>query len=103
MNDYLCVAVCPKAMPFGDEPSAQLDIVINLTVEHDPQRVVLVAQRLVAAGDVYDGEPAKSQRRVVVNIESVIVRSSVRDDVGHASEERARTLSERCIPTYESG
>src|SRR5437016_4440240 len=39
----------------------QLLEIINLTVEDDPNRAVLVAERLVTTRQIDDGEPAMSQ------------------------------------------
>ena len=57
VNDGLRVAVCAELVAFGFEPVAQLGKVVDLTIEHDPHRAVLVAHRLMAAADIDDAEP----------------------------------------------
>src|SRR6516165_7013038 len=43
---------------------AQLDIVVDLTVEDDGDRPILIKNRLLAGLHVDDGEPSHSQRNI---------------------------------------
>jgi hypothetical protein len=47
------------------ELGAQLAVVVDLAVEDEPDRLVLVGDRLVAAGPVDDGEPAVPETHAV--------------------------------------
>jgi hypothetical protein len=103
MNDDFGVTLGPEAMAFGQEPIAQFDKVVDLAIEYYPERVVLVAQRLVAPGEVYYGEAPKAQSRVLVDVGPIVVGSAMRDDVGHTSQEWTGVSPEGLIPAYESG
>ena len=54
-----------ERVPAGVELRAQLAIVVDLAVEDHPDRAVLVADRLMAAGEIDDAQPAHAERRAI--------------------------------------
>src|SRR6476660_389760 len=71
-------------MPAGFEISAQLFIVVDLPVQHDLDGAVLIADRLVAAPEVYNRQTAVHQPESWFGPKSLGVRPSV----GNASAHR---------------
>src|SRR5205814_6856426 len=61
MDHDLGIASRVEAVTALAQPVTQLGKVVDLAVEHDPGRLVLVVNRLVAAGHVDDAEPAHAQ------------------------------------------
>jgi len=61
MDDHLSVSLSTKHVPFSQEEGAQLLVVIDFAIEHNPNRTVFVRERLMAAFEVDDREAAKAQ------------------------------------------
>ena len=61
VDDRLGVAVGRKTWPRALEVAPQLAVVVDLAVEDDPDGAVLVGDRLMAAFEVDDAEPAHRQ------------------------------------------
>src|SRR5687768_12369246 len=58
-------------------------MIVDLTVEHDPNGPVLVAHGLMAQREIHDAEPTKSQSDTGLNMGAVIVRSAMPQPVFH--------------------
>ncbi len=58
MDPRLGVAAGGEPVPSGEQVATQLGILEQLAVEGDPDRAVLVADRLSSPGQVDDREPA---------------------------------------------
>ena len=58
VDDDLGVARRAESVALDLQLGAELDVVVDLAIEDDPQRAVLVAQWLLARGQVDDREPA---------------------------------------------
>ena len=70
-----------------DQLAAQVLKVINLTVEGEHLRAVLIEDRLAAALQINDAQPAETHSDVRVNIIVVLVRSAVADAVRHVADD----------------
>ena len=86
MDDALGVGVRPKAMAGGFEPRPQLPEVVQLAVVDDPNRLVLVRDRLLAGVKIDDRQPPHSESDTTIDEVTVIVGSSVTDDIAHRAE-----------------
>src|SRR6185369_9671570 len=75
------VAVAPR-LQAGPEGR----VVVDLAVEHDPDRAVLVGHGLVPAGHVHDGQPPVAQRHRAVHEQALPVGTTVAQDVAHPLE-----------------
>ena len=63
MDDDLGVGMIGgEAVAGALELLAQLDVIVDLAVEDDGDRLVLVEDRLLAGGDIDDGEPPRPER-----------------------------------------
>ena len=86
MHDHLDVRCRRKAVPCGDEPLAQLDMVVDLAVADDADRAVLVRDRLVAGLKVDDAQAAETEPYARRGEEALAVRAAMPQRVGHALE-----------------
>jgi hypothetical protein len=62
-------------------------VVIDFTIEDDPNVSVFVAKRLMTGLNVYDAEAAHSQPDILLDKEAVIVRAAVDDLLVHSGEQ----------------
>jgi hypothetical protein len=83
-------------MAGGGELVAQRAEVVNFAVEDHPYGTVLVVDRLLAGGQVDDGQAAHAQRDAVGEVCTLIVGPAMPDDIAHTlNEELLRIPVER--------
>jgi hypothetical protein len=75
-----------KVWPKLDELHAQRLEVVDLAVEGDGHRAILVVDRLVAALEIDDAQPPEPERRMLIDAVALAVRPAMGDDVGHLLE-----------------
>src|SRR5258705_4817383 len=63
--------------------------VVDLPVVDDPDGPVLVRDRLVAGLEIDDAQPAHAERRVVVVIGALVIRSAMPEGSGHPLQRAA--------------
>jgi hypothetical protein len=85
----------------GFELRPDVRMVVDLAVEDDPDRLVLVRQRLMAGRQIDDAQPAVAERRLIVHEQSRIVWAAMRDDVAHRDDARAVVSVQPTCP-YDS-
>src|SRR5690606_1103943 len=61
MDDDLGIGARIEAVPLGFERAAQLDVIEDFAVVDDPDRLVLVVDRLRAAFEIDDAEPGVAE------------------------------------------
>src|SRR6185295_11799045 len=83
---HLGVARRAEAVSLALEDYAQLTMVVDLAVLDDMNRAVLVRDRLVAAGEVDDGQAARGQCDGAVDDVALAVRAPVAERVVHGLE-----------------
>ena len=97
MDDDLGVAPGGEPVSVCLQLGAQLEEIVDLAVERHPDRAVLVAHRLPAAGQVDDAEPALAEGDVALDVEPLVVGAAMRE----AGAEGARGQAAR--PHVPSG
>ena len=75
----------------------ELGILEDLAVLGDPDRAVLVAERLTAAREVDDRQPPCAQGHARLDVDLLVVRPAVRDRAGHRQQSRRWKLA----PTFQ--
>ena len=86
MTDDLAVAIGPEAMPLPLELTPQLGIVVDLAVVDQHDLAALAIERLVAVGEVNDGETPHADRVRAVPEVTVGVRTAMHQRAYHAAQ-----------------
>ena len=81
----------PEPVAAGLEIAPQVAVVVDLAVEDDPDRLVFVGHRLLAAGPVDDGQPAMTKRKPGRAMNGAAVRTAMMQALGHRAN-RARYI-----------
>ncbi len=90
MDDGLGVAVRGESVPPRLELVAELAVVVDLPVENDDHRAVLVGDRLIARLEVDHAQALNAERHAVGDELPARVRPSVLDRSAHALQELRR-------------
>ncbi len=96
MHDGLGVGAGAERVPLRDELLAQRLKIVDLPVEDDLHRAVLVRHRLVSGGQIDDGQPPVREAHAALAVarlgfeEALIVRTTVRERRGHGAQRRAQ-------------
>jgi hypothetical protein len=72
----------------GDELLTQSEMVVDLAVEHNPQRAIFVRNRLMAARHIDDAEPPHADSCRAIRIKSFVVGSPMGDYAAHFAQSR---------------
>src|SRR5882724_1500168 len=77
MDDYLGVGCGPKRVTASLEFGHELDVVVNLAVQHNRDRAILVENRLMPALEVNDRETPHSEEGRAAFAKTGIIRPAV--------------------------
>src|SRR5215813_7262382 len=78
-----------KSMAPRSQFTSQVRVVINLAVEHNSNRAILVEDRLPASAEINDAQPTMTETDIVFNEVAVIVGTAMRLGRRHAFQECA--------------
>jgi hypothetical protein len=73
---------------FGLQLVAQESVVVNLSVEDDPDGSVLVAERLVPGGEVDNAEAPHADADSTIRVNAFVIRPAVDHRAAHLPESR---------------
>ena len=90
MQNGLGVAGGADGVPAGDEPLAQVPVVVDLPVEDDHLRAVFVEDRLATAAQVDDAESAHAEADGALYVQPLVVGPAVRYRGAHPPQQRFR-------------
>src|SRR5579875_499059 len=96
MDNCLGIAIGAELMTFLDQFLPKLLVIPYLAVKHKPDITRFVAHWLVSAAEVNDAQARKAQAGRPVEICTLIVRSSMLDQVRHLLDERGRHRFAAC-------
>ncbi len=96
VDDDFRVGVGAEPVPLRDERRAKLLEIVNLAVEDDPDRAVLVRERLVPLGQVNDAQPAVAESDAarsaldfeIAEMEPRVIGPAMRKRIAHARDVR---------------
>src|SRR5215475_6835583 len=88
MYDRLRVARSPVSMAARFQLGTQVAVVVDFAVENDPDAVVFVRHRLATAAQIHNGQTTVSQPDAVAQIQSRVIRPSMRQSVTHCDKAR---------------
>src|SRR3990172_11770722 len=86
MDDHLGIGVRAKMMSLLFQLVTQLFEIIDLSVANDPNRFVLVGNRLMASLQVNDAEAAHAEANTAVIIMPFIIRAAMHNHASHACQ-----------------
>src|SRR4051794_21232095 len=86
MWDYFGVRLGDKGMPELLEFRSQLSIVVDLTIEHNPDRPILVTEWLLSSDQIGDGQSPMTERALTLNHEALVVAAAMSDRIGHCGD-----------------
>ena len=102
MNDHLGVAARVEYVAERLQLRDQLLVVVDLAVEDDDDRAVLVVERLLARGEVDDRQSAVAKPDARLEVQPLAVRTAMRLRVVHALQQRAIEVA-ACASVEEAG
>src|SRR5439155_14612060 len=88
VDDGFGVGPRPETMPAREQTIADLLVVVNLTVEGDPDRFVFVGQRLFAAGAIDDRQAPVTEADIGIDEKAVAVWTAMPEGRSHRRERR---------------
>src|SRR5262245_59216820 len=86
VHDGFGVTRRPQLVASGFEQIAQLLVVVDLAVEHDPNGSVFVRNRLVAVVQIDDAEAPHAEGNAVGQVDAFVVWSAVDHGVAHPAD-----------------
>ena len=88
VNDRFGVAICIEGVAEFLELLAEFAVVVDLAVENDPGSSILIVNRLLPALQVDDRQAAHAQADRAVEVEPVVIRSTMLDGSAHPRDQR---------------
>src|SRR5262249_30098549 len=83
VHQHLAVAVGPEHVTGGRELAAQFTKVVDLAVEYDRDRAVGREQRLPAARQIDDAQPAMAEAQRSIDVITARIGTAMRERCGH--------------------
>src|SRR5262245_39603177 len=71
-------------MPPSGQSRPECAVIVDLAVEHDPDRLVFVRDRLAPAGQVNDGQAPKAKPKPRLDVSRSVVWAAVCNGMSHA-------------------
>jgi hypothetical protein len=89
MNDRLGIASRTVSMPARLQLLGKLGVVVDLTIENDPDGTVLVADWLMAVSQINDAEATHSDADIPGNENAGVVGAAMSDLIIHSLNQTA--------------
>src|SRR5579864_7830595 len=86
MNDNFGVAPGRKEVSSCPQFLAQLDEVVDLAVQYNPDGTILVAHRLLARCKIDDAQTPHAQANVCAQVEALVVGTAMKDRCTHIAQ-----------------
>src|SRR5690242_17801137 len=87
MDNGFGIRFCGKAMASLQQALAQFGIIVDFAVEQYPNAAIFIRNRLMAAGNIDDAQPAVSEANVRSQMNTGVVRTAVLQRIIHALNE----------------
>src|SRR5215469_1949953 len=86
VKDGFGVAFGAVGVAGGDELLAQRGMVVDFAIEHDPERVVFITERLMASREIDDAQAPHANPGTAFRVDAFIVRAAMRHYGAHAAQ-----------------
>src|SRR5438270_7471137 len=70
-------------MPFGDQLISESDVIVDFAIVGNPNRAILVAQRLMSQRDVNDAQASVPEGDMTIDIKTAVIRTSMDQGLIH--------------------
>ena len=100
VNQSFGVAGGAELVPARHQIGAQFLVAVDLAVEDDPHRAILIGDGLVAGGKIDDTQPAHAEAAPAIHMHAFIVRTAMANLVAHGLYQRRLG---RLIETHKTG
>ena len=90
VEDCLGIALGGEPVPLGLQITTEKPVVVDLPVEDDPDRAILVGHGLPPAGQVDDGETGHAETHAGLDVRARVVGPTVDDAAEHGGKELRR-------------
>src|SRR6266576_3265980 len=87
VNDRFGIAVCVKAVAKFFQSCAELEVVVNLSVENNPRGTIAVMNWLLSGLQVDYCQAPHAQTDRSIKVETIIVRPAMPDSVAHPADQ----------------
>ena len=87
MNLSPCGRTGAEVVAPGDQVFPQRLVVVDLAVKNHPQCAVFVGDRLMPGAQVDNAQPSHAEGASFLDMEALVVRTTVPDPVAHAFDE----------------
>src|SRR5438552_1350585 len=84
MQNSFRIGLRAKTMASLNKVLAQFDEIVDLAVEDNPYRVILIGHRLVPCGEIDDAQTIERQSDITRAIRAAVVWSTMCDHLAHA-------------------
>src|SRR5579859_1683892 len=81
------VGLGSETVAFAFKISAKFRIIVNLTIQHHPQRAVFIGNGLMAGAEINDAETAKPKADSRARKNAFVVGASMNDGLVHAMDQ----------------
>src|SRR5580692_8927355 len=88
MRDHFGVGVGIEAMTASLQARSQFWKVVDLPIEHDPNRFIFVVDWLMSACQINDAQPTHAEANVGLHIHAFVVRAAMHNALAHPVNDR---------------
>jgi hypothetical protein len=88
MDNSLGIAVGAIGMSAGDKLFAKREVVVDFSVEHNPNGAVFIAERLVPGGEIHNAQTTHANAEAAIGVEAFVVWAAMRHDIAHPAQFR---------------
>src|SRR5262249_46801811 len=93
VDNTLGIRVGGQDMPSFHELLTEFPIIVDLAIEDDSHRTILVVDRLTPGVDINDRQTSHTQPDLTIEVKSLVIRSTSANEGTHASDQRLINLS----------
>ena len=86
MEQHFAVGTGLEVIALGLQFSAQLPVVVNLTVANQPECLIDIGQGLMATGQINDRQPSHGNSAGAIDMHTLVIRPPMSGNVPHCRQ-----------------
>jgi hypothetical protein len=83
VNNHLCITVRRKNMTTTTQLLSQLHVVVNLTIQNNHNRIILIEDRLITRLQIDDSQPLHTKTDTLIQKDATRIRTTMPHHVTH--------------------